>query len=114
MKLALASLSAASLLWLGGCGEKVSATVNCVTVDGPAVRCAVQQTLGRSEVEVCWDFAVECANGTRVVPPRSCTRVKDGGSSSYVIGADKLAGAERCDKDPRATVSNVSAARPRS
>jgi hypothetical protein len=97
---------AAAALLLAGC-ENVRVQVNCETVAGPAVNCEVKQAEGKKEVEVCWDFQVVCNNGTKVSPPRSCAKVKDGGTTKYVISADKLAGAEKCDGGPKATVSNL-------
>ena len=97
---------AVGALLLAGC-ESVKVSVNCETVAGPAVNCDVKQLEGKKEVEVCWDFSVTCNNGTTVKPPRSCAKVKDGGETKYVIPSDKLAGAEKCDGGPKATVSNL-------
>ena len=94
-------------LVLGAGCESVKATVNCKTVEGPAVECDIAETQGKSEVEVCWDFKVVCNNGATIVPPRSCAKVKDGGKTHYTIGADKLAGADKCDGGPKATISNL-------
>jgi hypothetical protein len=91
---------------LAGC-ESVKVSVDCVTVAGPAVNCDVKQTEGKSEVEVCWDFAVTCDNGTKVTAPRSCAKVKDGGTTHLVIPGDKLTDADKCDSGPKATVSNL-------
>jgi len=96
----------AALLALAGC-ESVNVKLDCVTTAGPTVNCDLIQTEGKSEVEVCWDFKVTCDNGTTVTPPRSCAKVKGGGTARYVIPKEKLAGAEKCDANPKATVSNV-------
>ena len=99
---------AGALLALAGCkGEQVKVEVLCETVQGPAVNCDVKQTEGKSEIEVCWDFSVTCTNGTKVDAPRSCAKVKDGGTTKYVIPGDKLVGAEKCDGGPKATVTNM-------
>jgi hypothetical protein len=90
-----------------GCDEKVAVTVNCVTTAAPAVECEVTQTAGKREAEACWDFMVECGNGGIVTAPRTCQKVKDGGSTMVTIPADKLTGMEGCGgSDPKATVSN--------
>ncbi len=101
------SLTVIAALAIAGCTERVHVTVNCETVQGPAVNCDVKQVEGKSEVEVCWDFSVTCKNGTTITPPRSCTKVKDGGTTRYVIEKDKLANAEKCDSEPRAKVTNL-------
>ncbi len=62
---------------------------------------------GKSEIEVCWDFKVVCKNGTEIAPPRSCTRVKDGGTVHYTIPPEKIQNAEKCDADPKPTLSNM-------
>lgn len=81
------------------CDEKVSVSVNCVSTSAPAVECDVTQTLGKSEVEACWDFAVVCANGAEVKAERTCQKVKDGGTVKAVIPAAKLTGMEKCGGD---------------
>jgi hypothetical protein len=97
------------LLALGGLPacENVSATVNCVTTAVPSVECEVKETDGKTEVEVCWDFSVTCKNGTKIVPPRSCTKVKDGGAVKYTIPADKLPNVAQCDGEPKAEMTNL-------
>jgi hypothetical protein len=101
-------LLAGSLLAFAGCKrESVKVQVLCETVEGPAVNCNVTQTEGKSEIEVCWDFSVTCTNGTKIDVPHSCTKVKDGGTTPYVIPGDKLVGAEKCDGGPKATVTNL-------
>ncbi len=93
-----------------GCKENVNVTVNCETVADPnvAVLCQIKQVQGKTEVEACWDFAVTCANGTVVQTPRSCAKVKDGGSAVHRTEADKLTNLDKCagDKPPTAKVSN--------
>ena len=95
-----------ALLLLAGC-EDVKVDVNCVTVAGPAVDCVVKQTKGKSEVDACWDFAVACGNGTSVVAPRTCQKVKDGGEAKVTIPGDKLPDVEKCDRADKATLSNL-------
>ena len=81
------------------CDEKVAVSVNCVTTSAPAVECDVTQTVGKSEVEACWDFAVTCANGAEVKAERTCQKVKDGGTVKAVVPAAKLTGMEKCGGD---------------
>lgn len=101
-------IAVSALVAFAGCKrETVKVEVLCATVEGPAVNCDVKQTEGKSEIEVCWDFSVTCNNGTKVDAPRSCTKVKDGGTTNYVIPGDKLVGAEKCDGGPKATVTNL-------
>jgi hypothetical protein len=78
MKLATLALVVA----LAGC-EQVKVHVNCETTAAPAIECTVQQTAGKSEVEVCWDFELTCANGNKVTAPRTCQKVKDGGTVNH-------------------------------
>lgn len=97
-----------AMVLLAGCSEKVNVSVNCVTAaDG--VTCDVQQTAGKTEVETCWDFAVTCANGAVVKAPRTCAKVKDGGTTKATIPADKLTDREKCDGDkpPTAKITNL-------
>jgi hypothetical protein len=96
-------------LALAGCRENVRAQVNCVTTAAPAVDCTVQQTQGKSEIDVCWDFAVTCANGTKVTAPRTCQKVKDGGTEKLTIPGDKLENVAQCagDKPPVGAISNL-------
>jgi hypothetical protein len=102
--------AAFALLLVAGCkSEKVSAHVDCVTTAAPAVECDVSQTKGKSEIDVCWDFAVTCANGAIVTAARTCQKVKDGGTAKVTIPADKLEGIDKCggDKPPTGTLSNM-------
>mgnify|MGYP000358402475 CR=1 FL=1 len=84
---------------LAGCDETVGANVQCVTTGVPAVECDVAQTVGKSEIEVCWDFAVTCANGSEVKAERTCQKVKDGATVKTVIPKEKLAGVDQCGGD---------------
>jgi hypothetical protein len=98
-----------ALLVLPGCGEDVSAHVDCVTTAAPAVECDVKQTKGKSEIEVCWDFTVTCANGAVVRAANTCQKVKDGGTAKVTIPADKLDGVDQCggDRPPTGTLTNM-------
>src|SRR3954452_16514484 len=84
------------LCLLGACSEKVNVKVNCITTAAPAVECELKQTQGKSEVEVCWDFTATCDNGAVVKAARTCQRVKDGGTATATIPADKLDGIDKC------------------
>lgn len=92
-----------------GCGEEVSVNVTCKTTAVPSVDCDVTERVGKSEVEVCWDFAVTCANGGVVTAERTCQKVKDGGTAKTVIAADKLTGLDKCGGEgpPTGTVTNM-------
>jgi hypothetical protein len=96
-------------LLFAGCGEDVSAHVDCITTAAPAVECDVKQTKGKSEIDVCWDFNVTCANGAVVKAARTCQKVKDGGSAKVTIPADKLDGVDKCggDKPPTGALTNM-------
>jgi hypothetical protein len=96
-------------LALVGCkGEEVNVAIHCVTTKEPAVECEAKQTIGKSDVEACWDLASTCGNGAVVKAPRSCTKVKDGGTAKVTIPAAKLEGLDKCagDKPPVLTLSN--------
>jgi len=92
-----------------GWSESVNVSLSCVTTAAPSVECTAQQTQGKSEVEACWDFEVACGNGTVVTAPRSCVKVKDGGTEKVTIPSDKLAGIDKCagDTKPVAKLSNT-------
>ena len=86
--------------------EIVLANVNCITKDGPLVECTVAQTKGTSEMEVCWDFNVKCANNA-TLQAHGCAKVKDGGTVNHNIPADKIKINGVCDSDPKAEVVNM-------
>ena len=102
-------LALTTLTLAAGCSEKVNINVSCVTTAAPAVECDVKQTEGKSEVEVCWDFAVTCGNGAVVKASRTCQKVKDGATVKTTIGADKLTGVENCagDSPPTGKLENM-------
>ncbi|MBA3456418.1 MAG: hypothetical protein H0T42_25200, partial [Deltaproteobacteria bacterium] len=77
---------------MAGCSEKVYVDVQCRTVEGPAIDCVLTQKEGKSEVDVCWDFSATCENGAVVTAERTCHKVKDGGTASVKVGADKITG----------------------
>lgn len=81
------------------CEEQVAVNVQCVTTGVPAVECDVVQTVGKGEVEACWDFAVTCANGSEVKAERTCQKVKDGATVKTVIPKEKLTGVDKCGGD---------------
>ena len=108
--LAMRVLILSGLVFLAAsCGEKVKVNVECVTVAAPAVECVVTQTAGKSEVEVCWDFQVKCANGQVVKAPHSCHKVANGGTEKVTIPGNELEGIESCagSSPPTATLSNI-------
>jgi hypothetical protein len=78
-------LGLSTLIALTACGEDVRVHIDCITTAAPAVECDVAQTKGKSDVEVCCDFAVTCKNGTKIAAPRSCTHVKDGTTVKHTI-----------------------------
>jgi hypothetical protein len=82
--------SAVLVVLLAGCQEKVRAKVNCEVVQGPTVDCAIAQTEGTREVEVCWEFGARCESGATLDAPRTCTTVKDGKTARTTIPMKKL------------------------
>ncbi len=90
-----------------GCGEKVAANVSCEVKKGPSVECSVKQTQGKSAIEVCWDFKASCANGATLQAARACAVVKDGGSASTTIPADKITITGSCQGQVTAEVANM-------
>jgi hypothetical protein len=92
-----------------GCSEDVSVHIACKTTAAPAVECELVQNAGKSEVDVCWDFAVTCANGGEVKAERTCQKIKDGGTAKVVIPADKLTGIDKCGGEgpPTGKVSGI-------
>ena len=71
------------------------------------MECEVKQTEGKSEMEVCWDLTVTCKNGTKIAPPHSCTKVKDGGTVKVTIPADKLPNVASCDGEPKMALTSL-------
>ena len=96
-------------LLAAGCSGDVSVHVACVSTAAPAVECEVEERVGKLEVEVCWDFAITCANGGVVKAERTCQKVKDGGKARVVIPVEKLTGFDTCGGEgaPRAEVTNI-------
>lgn len=94
---------------LGACSEDVKVHIACKSTAAPAVECDVSQRVGKTEVDVCWDFVVVCANGAEVKAERTCQKVKDGGSAKVVIPAEKLTGLDKCGGEgaPVAKVTNT-------
>ena len=91
-----------------GCkGEQLAGTVNCKVTQGPAVECTVQQTQGKSALEVCWDFKASCPNGATLQAERTCAVVKDGGSTSTTIPTDKITLEGQCQGKVSAEVANI-------
>jgi hypothetical protein len=67
-KLALVLIALAA-----GCTEKVHVNIACDpknTPTGPTAECIVHQDKGKAEVEVCWDFSVDCPGGIVVKAER--------------------------------------------
>lgn len=97
------------LAMIGGCSEKVYVDVQCRTEAGPSVVCNLTQKEGKSEVDVCWDFNATCENGAVVTAARTCHKVKDGGTASVTIGADKITGVDKCagNTPPTAKLENL-------
>lgn len=98
-----------ALVALGGCTitEPVKVAVNCATNKTNSLECSVTQTQGKSEVEACWDFAITCGNGTIVKAPKTCQKVKEGGTEKVTVPADKLTNLERCAGDAKAAISGL-------
>ncbi|MEO8699030.1 MAG: hypothetical protein ABI867_03270 [Kofleriaceae bacterium] len=81
---------------VAGCSEPVHVNVKCLTTAEPAVECDVHQTEGKSEVEACWEFQLTCGNGEIVKAPRTCQKVKDGGSVKTKIAGSTLTNLDKC------------------
>lgn len=89
-------------------GEDVSVHVDCIVKSGPQIDCEVKQTKGKSEVEACWDISGSCPNGATLKAERKCQKVKDGGTVTATIPADKITlGGPTCDANPTMTLSNM-------
>ena len=91
------------------CSKKqVGGSVNCEVQSREAVVCEVSETKGTDEIEVCWDFQIECGNGTIMNAPRSCQKVKDGGTEKMNIPTAQMTNVDKCGGPaPKATVSNL-------
>src|SRR5688572_30760996 len=97
----------ALLALLVGCKEDVHVKINCVTKAGPAVDCTVEQDKGKSEIDVCWDFSATCPDNIEVKAERTCTKIKDGGTTTVTIPAEKLSNVDQCKGTPTAKISNM-------
>ncbi len=104
-----ASWLAAVAVGLAGCSEEVYVSVSCEIVADPALICKAQQTKGKTEVEVCWDFVATCGNGVKVEAARACVKVKDGATVTHRTEKDKLTNLADCggDTPPTAVVANM-------
>jgi hypothetical protein len=104
MKLVIACLASVALV---GCTEQVKVNIQCATTD-TGVNCDLTQTVGKTEVEACWDFTITCGNGAVVKAPRMCQKVKDGGTAKAAMPKDKLIGIEKCGGvNPSAVMTNL-------
>jgi hypothetical protein len=70
------------------------------------VKCTVTQTKGTSEMEVCWDFHVTCANAA-TLDAHGCGKVEDKGTTNVTIPTDKIKVSGNCDGNPQAVVQNM-------
>ncbi len=98
----------ASLILITACkGEEVAALVNCEVTAGPALECSIKQTKGRSEIDVCWDFSVTCANQATLEANHICQKLRDGAARNITVAADKLKITGRCEGEMKAAVTNM-------
>lgn len=87
-----------------GCKEEVNALVNCEAKTGPTVECAVKQSKGKAEIEVCWQFVSTCANNATLETERTCAKLKDGGARNVTIPTDKIKVTGNCEGTPDARI----------
>lgn len=100
-------LSVVLVIGAVGCKQEVATSVLCEIKQGPVLECNVKQTKGTAEIEVCWQYKAECANKATLEAPRTCAKVKDGGSTTSTTAADKLKITGECDKDPVGSVTGL-------
>lgn len=79
-----------------GCGKKLSVQVDCEAKTREAITCDVKQTAGTEEAEACWDLKAECPNGAIVTGPRTCQKVKGGGTETATILTSSMENVENC------------------
>jgi hypothetical protein len=93
----------------GGDKTKLGAKVDCQVPTPASVECEVKQTAGKQEIEVCWDFSIECRNGAKLTAPNTCQKVKDGGTEKVSIPRSAIDNADSCGGDgpPTAKVANL-------
>lgn len=89
------------------CKQEVAASVLCEIKQGPVVECTATETKGTAEFEVCWDYKATCENGSTLAAPKTCTKVKDGGSSKVSVEKDKLTITGACDGEVTGSVTNL-------
>ena len=96
------------LVLVAGCGTQVSANVDCKVQAGPVIECDVKQTTDKSvKFEVCWDFAVECANKATLVAERTCTTVDGTAVSHVTIPTEKVKITGTCEGEKTAKLANM-------
>lgn len=68
--------------------------------------CRVVQVVGTAESEVCFDIAITCGDGGVVKAPRTCAKVKDGGTTKAMIPYSTLQG-DQCSGDKTKRVFKI-------
>jgi hypothetical protein len=102
VKYALAAcvlLSACTVKCTLGDDDDVSKVHLISEVKGANIEVHVEQTQGKRETEVCFDLTIRCPNGPVLKAPRTCVKVKDGGTVTATIPDDSLIGEGSCDPD---------------
>jgi len=107
MKPALRSVSVLVLTLTGCKHEEVAALVNCQVKEGPAVECALKQTKGTSEMDVCFDFSVTCKNGATLEVEHVCQKLKNRGARNVTVPDDKIKISGACEGDANGAVTNM-------
>jgi hypothetical protein len=91
---------------LAGC-ENVHVNVECNTNNNNQIDCSVTEDKGKNEVETCFDVSAPCKNGSVVTAPRTCSKVKDGGTVKVTIAQDKLVNLDKCDGAQKMNITNL-------
>jgi hypothetical protein len=107
MKQALRSVSVLVLTFTGCKREEVAALVNCEVKEGPTVECALKQTKGTSEIDVCFDFSVTCTNGATLEAERVCQKLQNRGARNVTVPIDKIKMSGACEGEATGAVTNM-------
>jgi hypothetical protein len=92
----MSKLMIVALVALAGCKDRIHVGVVCRSVEGPMIQCDVFEDRGTVEAEACWDISITCGNGAVVGAPRTCAKVKDGGTTKVTVPGDKLTNLDSC------------------
>jgi hypothetical protein len=87
--------------------NEFSAHVDCKVKEAGTLDCAITETQGTAEVDVCWESKIVCESGAKLGAARPCARVKNGGTTNVTIPADKIKITGECRGAKTGSVENL-------